>query len=544
MRGRRPPRAKRWLFLILLAAGIGATTALWSYAGGGSDGNQPAFGGQYTEGVTGAPARINPLFAGQNDADQSLAALVFSGLTRLDDEGRPFPDLAQSWEPSADGRSYTFRLRQGVVWHDGDAFDADDVVFTYGLLKSPSLPSPPPLARVLAEASVTKVDALTVRIDLPQPYAPLPVYLSTGILPRHLLEAQAASLYDSPFNQRPIGTGPYRIEQLSPDRAVLVANAAYHFGQPYLQRLELRFFRDDGALMGALRRREIDGAFFHGGVGAGDYAYLAGRKDLRLSFLGSGEVTFVYFNLRNPLFQDRRVRQALLYAVERDALVAEYLPEQAQRADSPLANGTWAATNSMSRYGSDASLADLLLNEAGWRLSGGIRTSGARRLSFTLATNNDPVRVAIAQALAEEWKAIGVDVKVEAGGTTALVRDLLEPRAYEAALFAYQAEADPDPYAAWHSSQTTSSGRNISMLSDARFDRLLEDARRESSPERRAQLYREFQELFAQEVPAIPLLSSTALYVQKTAVKGARPGYLDNPGARFWQVQDWYLKTR
>jgi peptide/nickel transport system substrate-binding protein len=198
----------------------------------------------------------------------------------------------------------------------------------------------------------------------------------------------------------------------------------------------------------------------------------------------------------------------------------------------------------MSRYASDATLANLLLNEAGWRLSGGNRTNGGRPLSFTLATNNDPVRVAIAQALADDWRAIGVDVKVEAGGTTTLVRDLLEPRAYQAALFAYQAEADPDPYPAWHSSQATSSGRNISGLSDSRFDDLLKDARTEPNAERRAQLYRDFQELFAQEAPAIPLLSSTSLYVQPSSIRGAHAGYLDNPGARFWQVQNWYVRTR
>jgi peptide/nickel transport system substrate-binding protein len=353
-----------------------------------------------------------------------------------------------------------------------------------------------------------------------------------------------ATLLDSAFNQSPVGTGPYRLDELTPERAVLTANSAYHFGQPYIQRLELRFFRDDGALMNAVRERDVDGAFFHSGVGAGDFSYLESRRDLSLSLLSSGEVTFVYFNLRNSIFQDRRVRQALLYAIERDALLAELLPDQSARADSPLPAGTWATTDSMSRYGSDANLADLLLNEAGWRLSGGVRTNAGRSLGFTLATNNDPVRVAIAQALADNWRAIGVDVKIEAGGTTTLVRDLLEPRAYQAALFAYQAEADPDPYAAWHSSQTTSSGRNISSLSDARFDDLLQDGRTELNAERRAQIYRDFQELFAQEVPAIPLLSSTSLYVQRDSVRDAHPGYLDNPGARFWQVQNWYVRTR
>lgn len=542
MRGRR----QRWPFLLILGAGLAAFSAFWYASGGTPEGTTPVFGGTYIEGVTGAPARVNPLFAAQNDVDESLAALVFSGLTRLDDKGQPFPDLAESWEVTPDGRSYTFRLRRGVVWHDGAAFDADDVVFTYGLLKTAGLRSPPALARVLADATVTKVDAATVRIDLVQAYAPLPAYLSLGLLPQHVLGPIApASLFDAEFNLRPVGTGPYRLDQLATDRAVLTANPAYHYGQPYIQRIELRFFRDDGALMAALRNKQVDGAFFESGVGAGDYAYLEGRRDLSLLSLSSGEVTFVYFNLRDPLFQDRRVRQALLYAIDRDGLVAEAAFNQAGRADSALASGTWAVSPSMSRYSADTNLASLLLDEAGWRLAGaGVRTRATTRLAFTLATNNDPVRVAVAQTLAERWKAIGVEVKVEAGGTTTLVRDLLEPRAYQAVLFAYRADADPDPYTGWHSSQAASGGRNLSLLADPRFDRLLEEARQTPAQARRADLYREFQELFAQEVPAIPLFSSASLYVQETGIKGARAGYLDNPGSRFWQVQDWHLRSR
>jgi peptide/nickel transport system substrate-binding protein len=548
MTRRRPSssRSRRWLFLPILAGGVAAFAAVWYAAARDSGGDQPAFGGSYVEGVTGAPARINPLFAGQNTVDQSLVELVFSGLTRLDDRDQPFPDLAESWDISADGRSYTFRLRRGVLWQDGSPFTAGDVVFTLGLLQSPDLRTPPPLAQALAGAAVRRVDDFTVRIDLPQPFAPLLAYLSLGILPQHLLgQTRPADLFDSPFNLRPVGTGAYRLEQLNGERALLVANPGYHFGQPYVQHLELRFFRDDGALMSALTSGRVQGAFFGSGTNPGDLSNLRSRKDLAVSALSSGEVTFIYFNLSNPIFQDRRVRQALTYAIDRDALVGDALAGQFARADSPLAPGTWAADTALARYGADASVATALLTEAGWVPGpGGVRTKDGQPLSFTMATNNDPVRVAVAQAIADRWKAIGVDVTVQAGGATTLVRDLLEPRSYQAVLFAYQAGADPDPFAAWHSSQTGRDGRNVSLLRDQRFDRLLEDARATPDQARRADLYRQFQELFAQEMPAIPLYSSVSLYVQKKSVKGTRVGYLDNAGARFWQVQDWYVKTK
>jgi peptide/nickel transport system substrate-binding protein len=539
-------RRGRALFLLVLIAGIGAVTAVWAYSSGRSTGSTPAFGGGYVEGVIGAPARINPLFAGQNETDAALVSLIFAGLTRLDDKGQPFPDLAETWSLSQDGRTYTFVLRQGLLWQDGAPLTSDDVVFTYGLLKAPGLRAPPAQARVLADASVTRVDARTVAIELAQPYAPLPAYLTLGILPAHLLKATSqGALFDAPFNQQPVGAGPYRLERLEPDRASLIASPSHHLGQPFIQHLDLRFYRDEGALLEALRTRQIHGGLFRSPLSASDRVYLETRKDLRTTTLVTGETTFVYLNLKQPPFQDRRVRQALLNALDRDGLIKEFFAGQALKPDSPLPIDGWGYTASLSRYQYDPSLANLLLDEAGWRAGdGGVRVRSGVPLAFTLATTSDPVRVALAQGIARLWEAIGVKVTVEAGGTTVLVRDLLEPRSYQAALFSSFAEQDPDPYGAWHSSQGTGKGANLGSWSDDRVDRLLIEARGNLSQARRKELYAQFQELFAQEVPAVPVYASSAVYVQSASIQGSRNRLVTNPGDRFWQVHEWHLKTR
>ncbi len=539
-------RQARWLFLVFLVAGVSAIVALWYAARERPDAGNQAFGGTYVEGVAGGPARINPLFAHQNDVDAALSALIFSGLTRLDEQGRPYPDLAETWDISADGRAYTFRLRRGVLWHDGAELTSEDVVFTYSLLKSPGLRSPPPAAKLLAEVTVRKVDALTIVFELQQPYAGLPAYLSIGILPQHLLTGiPPGGLGDAAFNDRPIGTGPFRLDQLTAERAVLGANPAYHFGQAYVQRIEMRFFRDEGAVLAALRARQIDGALFSSGLGAADRFSLERQSGLRVQALPSGDITLVYLNLREPMFQDRRVRQALLYALDREVLVSETLGGGDAHIDSPVCSASWAYAPSLSRYGHDAKLAGVLLDEAGWRVGpASVRSNGAAELAITLTTNNDPLRVAVAEEIAKRWTSVGVKVTVEPLGATALVRDLLEPRKFQASLFAYRPGPDPDPYPFWHSTQAGPTGRNMASLADARFDRLLEEGRLVSAQVRRTDLYREFQELFAQEVPAIPLYESMALYVQRTTVRGVRIGMLSDPGARFWQVQDWYVKTR
>lgn len=539
-------RRGRWLFLTVLLAGVAAFGGVWYAASQRARGSEPAFGGLYVEGIAGAPARINPIFAAQNEADDALSALIFAGLTRLDEHGNAFPDLAEEWSVSADGRLYTFRLRQGLIWQDGAPLTADDVLFTYSLLRDPELRSPPPLSRVLTQATITQVDALTFTIELAQPFAPLPAYLTLGILPAHRLESiSAAALFDAEFNQQPIGAGPYRLESLTPERALLVANPAYHFGQPFIQRLELRFYRDERALYGALRDRQISGALFRAPLAAADLLALQQRRDLRQTLLPTGEVTFVYLNLRRPLFEDRRVRQALLYALDRAVLVEQVLADHGLPADSPLPPQSWAHTAALDRYDPDAEIAGLLLDEAGWRLDGaGIRSKGGRELGFTLACTSDPTQVALAQAIAERWAAIGVRVTVAPTGATTLVRDVLEPRNYDAALFVQPAAPDPDPFPAWHSTQASGKAGNISSLSDPRFDRLLEQARLQPATAGRKGLYSQFQELFAQEVPAIPLYGSAALYVQGASLRGVRLGLTTTAGARFWQVQEWHLKTQ
>jgi peptide/nickel transport system substrate-binding protein len=384
-----------------------------------------------------------------------------------------------------------------------------------------------------------------VTVQLAERFSPLPAYLTLGILPEHLLRNVAPqSLYDSQFNQRPVGAGAYRIQTLLLDHAELAANPAYHFEQAFIQNLELRFYEDDGALFEALDRREIDGALFESGLGPSDILQIEQRPDLRVSPLDKGEITYVYLNLDLPIFEDRRLRQALFYAIDRDELIRDVLRGQAARADSPISPASWAYSPSLTRYTVDPQLASLLLDESGWLLGpDGLRRKGDTPLAFTLTTGPDPVRIAIAQRIAEAWNALGASVSVESSGLTALVRDLIEQRDYEALIFVDPANVDPDPYDAWHSAASGGLGGNLAQFSDARVDQLLEEGR--VSPYTvRAELYDEFQEIFAQEVPSIPLFVSRALYVQDADLSGVRIGQLAEPGDRFWQVQEWFLKTR
>ena len=536
----------RSLFFFVLVAGVAGIALIWSLAAKTDEEvHDPEFGGVYVEGVVGSPSRVNPLFARENATDATLVSLVFAGLTRLDEHGSPFPDMAETWGVSPDGRVYTFTLRPAVVWHDGAALTAADVVFTYELLQSPELPIQPKVAGLLADARVSAPDARTVVFELAEPFTPLPAYLTLGILPKHSLDGLTfQEIYDSFFNQQPIGSGPYRMVRLTPSEAELAANPAYPAGQPFIQRMELRFYRDEGAVYRALEAGEVDGALLSGGRARMHETDPAIGSGARVTALDTGEITYVYLNLRLPMFQDRRVRQALFYGLDRDGLILEAVGGGAVRADSPIPPASWAYSPSLTRYEPDENLAGLLLDEAGWRLDGdGVRRKDGVALGFTLTINPDPVRVAVAEGVAAAWNRLGLQVKVSTVGLTELVRNRLEPRDYEATIWTRPPGEDPDPYEQWHSSSATGMGANLAGLTSGRVDAILEEARVIPQPERR-RLYGEFQELFAQEVPAIPLFVSTEAYVQWAELQGVRVARMASPGERFWQVQEWYLHTR
>jgi peptide/nickel transport system substrate-binding protein len=237
---------------------------------------------------------------------------------------------------------------------------------------------------------------------------------------------------ESPFNRRPVGAGPYRLLELTADHAIFESNNAYHAGAPYIQRLEVRFFHDDQAMLAALNGGELDGAYFSTGLSDTDQLGLERQSSLRLHRLDTGSLTYVFLNLNDPLFQDRRVRQALLYALDRDRLAGLVYGELAAAADSPLPAGIWSEAAALSRYATDARTAGLLLDEAGWRLNGaGERQRGAERLRFDLMTSPDPVYVAVANDIAAQWKQVGVVAQVVVKGGTELTRDILGPRAQQ-----------------------------------------------------------------------------------------------------------------
>jgi len=538
------PSSQRWPYLFTLVVGVAAVFAFWTVAREPRGDLVPARGGTYVEGVAGQPSRINPLYASQNELDDALSSLVFAGLVRLGQDGTVQPDLADSWEVDSAGVRYTFHLREGLIWQDGEELTADDVLFTFGAIADPAFRGDPRLQALFSGVEVSAPDSRHVVFTLPQPYAPFLAYAGVGILPAHLLAGvSAADLYDAEFNRQPIGAGPYRLKDLDPTRAVLEKFDSYHLGEPYIQTIELRFFRDDGSLMMALREGKVDGAFFHPGVGEDDLAFVQRQANLNRRPLPASEFLLLYLNAERPVLADERVRVALAEAVDRAGIAQQVFGGQAQPLLGPLRPGTWAfAPEAVDSFDPQRAAADL--DAAGWNVGpAGIRWREGQNMVLTVATNDDPARVAIAEAVAKAWRQLGIEVDVIVEGSTTFVQDVLLPRAFDVALFAIDPGPDPDPYPFWHSSQRGEGGQNLAGFADPDADRVLEAARLTTDQDERATLYTRFDEIFRRRVPAITLVSPEYQYIVKRDVRGVEDTVLFSPGTRFHDVHLWYVRT-
>ena len=540
----RRPYRPRWPLLLILVAGVGSVAALLFLSARQSGDSAPEQGGSYVEGVAGAPARVNPLFASFNEVDADLVSLTFSSLMRLGTNGAVEPDLVQAQPLTPDARTYVFQLRQQLYWQDGEPITSRDVAFTVAAIQDPNFRGDPNLTDLYRGVQVTTPDQRTIVMALPQAFAPFLARGATvGILPEHLLSGlDAAALFDATYNLEPVGSGPFRLTELTPDKAVLEPFSLYHFGAPHLGRIELNFYPDDSELTNALTSNAVDGALFHLGLDAGDLAFIDGdSRWVRRELHGTAH-SLVYLNLAVPVLQDPQVRQALQHAIDRQALAQNVLKGQALLLDSPIVPDMWAYEGNADAYLFDRPRAELLLASAGWGLQGDVRTKNGLPLAFHLAASDDPVQTQIAQELANQWAEIGAKVDVQVSGASQFVEGVLLPRSFEAALVTIDPGPDPDPYPFWHSTQAIGQGRNLSGYSNAEVDGLLEDARQTSSSAVRAAAYRRFQDIFAQDVPAVLLYTPTYQYVVRSDLQGLSPGLLLANSSRFEGVERWRLQ--
>jgi peptide/nickel transport system substrate-binding protein len=542
---REPNHSRRPLFLGgLLALAVLAAAGALALRLTGSDSGVLTQTGVYVEGVAGTWQRVNPLYASLNEVDQDLAQLVFSGLVRVGPDGAVVPDMADLPQVSDDGRTYTFRLRKNLSWHDGTPVTSRDVAFTISRLTDPDFKGDTTLAEAWLGVEVETPDASTVVFRLKQASAPFLARNTTiGILPEHLLRGlSAAALFDAPFNAAAVGSGPYRLQSLDSREATLVANENYHLGRPGIPTIKLRFYTDYPSAIRALESGAIDGLMVRDSLSEARQTELGKVKGMKLEQPARAAYLVLYLNNdQAAFFQDDRVRLALSLGINRQSIVDTSFLGAAVASSSAIAPGTWAYAKEYDQPTANVSQARKLLDDAGWKAhpTTGILVKEGQEFRFTIRTDTDPLRVAVANEIARQLEPLGIRATVASTTFSVLRRDFLQERKYDAALAGWDQGPDPDPYFGWHSSQTGTAGLNLANYSDVVADSLIAKGRTTTDREVRKDAYRQFQEVWSEQAPSVVIAYPRYTYVHSAAVKIPPLGILFSAALRFSEVHRW-----
>ncbi len=499
----------------------------------------PAKDASFAEGAVGQVKIINPVLPG-SAAENDVSRLVFNGLVRYNPDGQLEPDLATSWSISSDGRDYTFHLRKGVKWQDGVPFTSQDVAFTLAAIQNPDSRSP--LAGSWQGIEANPLDDFTVVYHLPNAYPPFLAQATQGLVPRHLLEGvEPSALRAANFNQKPIGTGPFKVTSYDPSnhQVMLDAYTQYFAGSPLIPHVQYYWYQTMDAMNEAYSKRQI---LAFGDVKLNELKVVQRLPNVRLYSYDRPTETILILRNNQPILKDQKVRAAINRAIDRQAIIAKVLSNYATPATGPLLSDQlgFAGKYQLPTYNLQA--AKSLLNQAGWRADkDGKRSQAGQPLKLKLVTRSGSVDEAVAKAIKAQLAKIGIDVQITATDLVSLEQSYLRPRNYDMLLFGYDIGSDPDVYAFWQSSQGSDPGLNLAVYSSPIADKALESARVNSDPAVRKGKYLTFQQQWLSDVPSVPLYSADYIYAVSKRVVGPGGKKLIDPTDRFYNIQKWTI---
>jgi peptide/nickel transport system substrate-binding protein len=515
---------------------------------------QPEQGGVYTEGLVGSLGRLNPLLDWNNSADRDVNRLLFSGLFRFDERGMPRTDLAESWGVTPDGTIYNITIRSNALWHDGTPVTSEDVIFTIEMMKSAGSLYPADIKDLWGKIEVSRLDEKTFKLTLPEPYVPFIDYLTFGVLPKHLLESVSPDqMANADFNINPVGSGPYKFDHLIVENGritgvVLTLSTNYYGSPPFIEQVVFRYYPSSAAAFDAYQQGDVLSV-----SQITPEKLSAALEEPNLSVYTSRlpQISFVLFNLNRPevaFLQDPKVRRALMLGLNRPYIINTFLQGQAVITDGPILPGSWAYYDGIEHFEYNPDKATNLLKGEGYVIpaeGGEVRAKDGNPLNFTMLHPDDVLHTQIAQTIRDEWAAIGVRVDLQAVPYDQLAADFLASRDYQAALIDLNLSRtpDPDPYPFWHQAEATG-GQNYSQWDNRPASEYLEQARVTADYTLRTRLYRNFQVVFAKELPALPLFAPVYSYGVDSQVRGVQVPSLYDPSDRLATFTNWYLLTR
>lgn len=503
----------------------------------------PKEGGTFTEGIVGIPRFINPVLA-VSDADKDISMLLYSGLMRLDENGTPVQDLAESYTISKDGLVYTVVMKKNVYFHDGEKITSKDVLYTIQQIQNPTIKSPK--ESMWEGISVEAPDDETVIFTLKQRYPRFLENLTVGLLPSHLFKDLSSEEFSlSTYNTEPIGSGPYKIENKKetssglPDTYTLSAFKKYTLGEPKIDTIKLRFFSNEKNVVDAFNSNTIDA------VSALSPQSLDTLKSSnKVIHTPLPRLFGLFFNTKEaPIFLDHDMIRVIDLVVDRSEVISKTLNGYGTEIIEPI-----PSLETGVKKEKNLEEAEKLLTKKGWtKNDSGVWEKKDKKsstlFSFTLATSDAPELKQSSQLVVDQLKAFGINAELQVYEVGTLNQSIISPRKYQALFFGQILNHETDLYAFWHSSQRIAPGLNITNYTNPKIDALVEKINDTLDETLRTQNVAQFRNELIKDMPVVYVYSPDFIYVVKDSFSGVVLPKISTPSDRFQTIYSWYIHT-
>ncbi len=459
------------------------------------------------------PSRLNPILATDSSSSE-ITGFLFNGLVKYDKDSKEIiGDLAKKFYFKND-TTLIFELREGVKWHDGKPFSAEDVLFTYQTLISDKIASPYSSGfRFVKDVKV--LNDHTIEVDYKKPYFKALETWMMGILPKHILKDEK-NLMNSSFNTHPIGTGPYRLTQLEFSKNIeLTAFDDYFEGRPKIDKISFHVIADPMTRLLMLKNGELD---------IGSIEPLVMERQLKKDFFTKFNIyekislsyTYLGFNLREKKFQDPRVREALSLAVNREELLDILFFKHAKVCTGPFLPGSNAFNPDVKAPKQNIKRARELLREAGY--------DAKHPFTFEIATSNSSsIRPYAAEILQYQLQKAGVVVKLRVMEWQAFLNMVVFPHKFDAVLLGWGLSPTPDPYLFWHSDSDKKGGFNLVGYHNKKMDKLIEKSQSIIDKEKLGKMWREMFTIITHDNPYLFLYIPNSITAVNKKIKHIQP---------------------
>ncbi|NLZ47948.1 MAG: peptide ABC transporter [Clostridiales bacterium] len=476
----------------------------------------------------------NPLYT-TNGYDLWLSTLIFEGLVCHDQGGKIINNIAKKWEVSEDGKKYTFYLVEGIKFSDGSELTAEDVAFTYTALCDPSYKGPFVNSMRLLEGydyykygseeeviGIEVEDKYKISFTFREVNSSLIYDFEFGILPKKYYNFTKGQINEmDKMIDKPVGCGPYCLQFSDGDKEVkLIKNEYYWKDKPKINNIIFKKVPGDEALR-QLASGEVDIAKFIANDHRVEYLKTLGYVDLHI--FDSNSFQYIGLNLRNPKFQDIRVRKALIYGLNREKLIKEVYGNYGSTFDTPLAKCSWAYPDNLTPYLYDKKKAEELLEECEWtkREDGYRYDKNGNKFEIKWSTYGDTKYAeTLRKQLVEDWKEIGIEVIVEEIPFSDLMSKIYDERDFEMYNMSWALTQDPDPSEIFSIKEDYPGGYNTVGWRNMESDKLIYSALKESDMEKRGIIYSAWAKLANEDLPYIYLCQNKELLGVNIRVKG------------------------